>query len=80
LVFFWQSKDHNHATGSSLELAIARGIVMAHGGEIGVEPISGGARFWFTIPRTGGRGGDESRCAGVLVDERPGASGTGVPV
>jgi signal transduction histidine kinase len=80
LVFFWQSKDHNHATGSSLELAIARGIVMAHGGEIGVEPISGGARFWFTIPRTGGRGGDESRCAGVLVDERPVASGTVVPV
>jgi two-component system, NtrC family, sensor histidine kinase KinB len=38
--------------GAGLGLFIAREIVRAHGGEIGVdaEP-SGGACFWFTVPR-----------------------------
>jgi NtrC-family two-component system sensor histidine kinase KinB len=38
--------------GAGLGLYIAREIVRAHGGEIGVDGEPGeGARFWFTLPR-----------------------------
>jgi signal transduction histidine kinase/HAMP domain-containing protein len=38
--------------GAGLGLFIAREVVRAHGGEIGVEDEpGGGARFWFTVPR-----------------------------
>jgi NtrC-family two-component system sensor histidine kinase KinB len=37
--------------GAGLGLSIARDIVQAHGGAIGVESVPGhGARFWFTVP------------------------------
>jgi signal transduction histidine kinase len=37
--------------GSGLGLFIARGIVQAHGGRIGVDSDPGkGATFWFTVP------------------------------
>jgi two-component system, NtrC family, sensor histidine kinase KinB len=47
-----------HATegipGTGLGLSICRAIIRAHGGEIGVEadPSSGGATFWFAVPRS----------------------------
>ncbi len=38
--------------GTGLGLAISRGIIEAHGGSIGAENHqSGGARFWFELPR-----------------------------
>lgn len=41
--------------GAGLGLYIAREIVAAHGGEIGVEDRpNGGSVFWFTVPRTPG--------------------------
>jgi signal transduction histidine kinase len=39
------------AGGSGLGLFIAKGLVQAHGGAIGLESASGqGATFWFTVP------------------------------
>lgn len=47
---FWQAKHANRA-GAGLGLAIARGIVEAHGGAMGVESeIEKGSTFSFTLP------------------------------
>jgi len=45
---FWQADPSKH--GAGLGLAIARGIVEAHGGEIGVERAGPGATFVFSVP------------------------------
>ena len=47
---YWQAKPgERHGVG--LGLPIAKGIVEAHGGTIGVEsPPGAGATFWFTLP------------------------------
>ncbi len=46
---FWQADTTKH--GSGLGLAIARGIVEAHGGDIGIERSAGpGASFVLAIP------------------------------
>jgi signal transduction histidine kinase len=46
---YWRGRTKKG--GAGLGLAIAKGIVSAHGGRIGVEsPQGAGARFWFTVP------------------------------
>jgi len=52
--FYRGEKSRNRATGGSgLGLTIAKGIVEAHGGHIGVESAAGqGTRFFFTLPTT----------------------------
>ena len=50
--FYRGEKSRSRATGGAgLGLAIARGIVEAHGGQIGVDSVAGqGTRFFFSLP------------------------------
>jgi signal transduction histidine kinase len=49
---FFRAPGQSGGTGAGLGLAIAREIVGAHGGSIGVDGAEGGgARFSFTLPR-----------------------------
>jgi signal transduction histidine kinase/CHASE3 domain sensor protein len=46
---FWQAQQAGRQ-GAGLGLSIAKGIVEAHGGRIGVETVEGrGSTFWFTL-------------------------------
>jgi len=57
---FWQSKRTNRS-GAGLGLAIARGIVRAHGGRIWIESVAGkGTKVQFTVPRAARNATDSS--------------------
>jgi two-component system sensor histidine kinase VicK len=49
--FYRIRSSANDAPGVGLGLAIAKGIVEAHGGSIGIESeVGSGTRVWFTLP------------------------------
>jgi two-component system, OmpR family, sensor histidine kinase KdpD len=51
---FYRAQGSAHSGGAGLGLAICRGIVAAHGGQIWMEPRrGGGAAFRFTLPLQG---------------------------
>jgi two-component system sensor histidine kinase BaeS len=48
---FWEKRRYRGERGMGLGLAIVRGIVEAHRGEVAVESAPGeGSRFSFTLP------------------------------
>jgi signal transduction histidine kinase len=66
---FYRIRDASDEPGIGLGLAIAKGIVEAHGGSMGVDSEVGrGTSVWFTLPTAAGRatqtGGHRAHSAG----------------
>jgi signal transduction histidine kinase len=58
---FYRVRANTDAPGVGLGLAIAKGIVEAHGGSIGIDTDAGtGTRVWFTLPAAGKRSADSA--------------------
>jgi signal transduction histidine kinase len=52
--FFRGKRAEEEGAGVGLGLALAKGIVEAHGGHIGVSStIGSGSTFWFSLPEAG---------------------------
>lgn len=52
---FWQAQANDHR-GVGLGLAIAKGVVEAHGGRIWCQSeVGSGSTFWFTLPKADAR-------------------------
>jgi signal transduction histidine kinase len=47
---YTRAQRSQYQPGLGLGLYICRQVVLAHGGEIGLEPLNQGTRFWFTLP------------------------------
>ncbi|HOW84954.1 MAG TPA: ATP-binding protein [Candidatus Aminicenantes bacterium] len=57
---FFRVPGRKESQGAGLGLAIAKEIVEAHGGQVGVESREGqGATFFFTLKKAGGTGAEE---------------------
>ena len=57
---FYRVRTDTDAPGVGLGLAIAKGIVEAHGGSIGIDSeVGAGTRVWFTLPAVQPRTGDK---------------------
>ena len=71
---FWKAdsaRARSDGGGAGLGLAIARGLVEAHGGKIWAESrTGGGARVVFELPMTSGSSLNHSRVAGGLEGRR----------
>jgi signal transduction histidine kinase len=47
---YTRAQQSQYQPGLGLGLYICRQVVLAHGGEIGLDPLNQGTRFWFTLP------------------------------
>ena len=73
---FYRARPDGDTPGVGLGLAIAKGIVDAHGGAMGLDSAPGkGTRIWFTLPRPTRSAPSGGRSASRRSRRRQGESG-----